>query len=128
MYEIDGRLGLIEDVIPLLDRGYGIGQMMPAGYSYYNVPYQYRDYYYDTDDYSYRYAPGAIYQVDRDSAADHVDRGAAYRRPFGGPAASCRPIRCTTCRSSYRDRYYDSRIPCTGTAMATSTRSIRRPG
>ncbi len=41
--------------------------MLPAGYSYYNVPYQYRDYYYDTDDYSYRYAPGAIYQVDRDS-------------------------------------------------------------
>ena len=39
------RSGLVEDVIPLLDRGYGVGQMMPAGYSYYNVPYQYRDYY-----------------------------------------------------------------------------------
>ena len=59
--------GYIEDVIPLLDRGYGVGQMLPAGYSYYNVPYQYRDAYYDTDDYYYRYAPGAIYQVDRDT-------------------------------------------------------------
>ena len=51
----------------MLDRGYGVGQMLPAGYSYYNVPYQYRDAYYDTNDYYYRYAPGAIYQVDRDT-------------------------------------------------------------
>jgi len=66
-YEIDGRTGLIENMIPLLDRGYGVGQMLPASYSTYNVPYQYRDLYYDTPDYAYRYAPGAIYQVDRDS-------------------------------------------------------------
>jgi hypothetical protein len=67
VYEIDSGSGYIEDVIPLLDRGYGVGQMMPASYSYYNVPYQYRSLYYDTPDYSYRYAPGAIYQVDRDT-------------------------------------------------------------
>ena len=64
VYEIDGRSGLVEDVIPLLDRGYGYGQLMPASYSYYNVPYQYRSMYYDTPDQYYRYAPGAIYQVD----------------------------------------------------------------
>jgi len=28
------------------------------------VPYQYRDMYYNTPDYNYWYAPGAIYQVD----------------------------------------------------------------
>ena len=67
VYEIDGPTGYIENVIPLLDRGYGVGQMLPTSYSYYNVPYQYRSLYYDNDDYYYRYAPGAIYQVDRDS-------------------------------------------------------------
>ena len=67
VYQIDGGSGYIEDVIPLLDRGYGVGQMLPTSYSYYNVPYQYRELYYDTPNYSYRYAPGAIYQVDRNS-------------------------------------------------------------
>ena len=33
VYEIDGDSGYIEDVITLLDRGYGVGQMLPAGYS-----------------------------------------------------------------------------------------------
>ena len=50
VYEIDGPTGYIENVIPLLDRGYGVGQMLPTSYSYYNVPYQYRSLYYDTDD------------------------------------------------------------------------------
>jgi len=60
--------GMVEDVIPTYDYGYGIGQIMPASYSYYNVPYAYRSYYVDNDDYYYRYAPGAIYRVDRDTA------------------------------------------------------------
>jgi len=64
VYEIDCVTGLIEDVDPLLGYGYGYGQMMPMTYSAYNVPYQYRSLYYDTSDYYYRYAPGAIYQVD----------------------------------------------------------------
>ena len=107
VYEIDGRSGLVEDVIPLLDRGYGLGQMMPAGYSYYNVPYQYRDYYYDTDDYSYRYAPGAIYQVDRDShlitsIAALLTGGLSVGQPLP-PAYSVYNVPI-----SYRDRYYDS--------------------
>jgi hypothetical protein len=67
VYEIDRRSGLIEDIIPLYDQGYGVGQMLPTSYSYYNLPYQYRSFYGDTPDYYYRYAPGAIYQVDRDT-------------------------------------------------------------
>ena len=68
MYEIDRDNGLIEDIIPLYDQGYGVGQMLPPAYSYYNLPYQYRSSYMDDDDYYYRYAPGAIYQVDRDTS------------------------------------------------------------
>ena len=64
MYQVDPYSGLIENVNPMLGYGYGYGQMMPMAYSAYNVPYQYRPYYYDTSDYYYRYAPGAIYQVD----------------------------------------------------------------
>lgn len=64
MYQVDPYTGLIENVDPLLGYGYGYGQPMPLQYSAYNVPYQYRPYYYDTGDYYYRYAPGAIYQVD----------------------------------------------------------------
>jgi hypothetical protein len=60
--------GMIEDVVPLYAGGYGVGQLLPSGYGYYNVPYQYRDMYYDTSDYGYWYAPGAIYQYDPSSS------------------------------------------------------------
>jgi hypothetical protein len=67
VYGVDPYTGMIEDVIPTYAYGYGVGQMLPASYGYYNVPYQYRDMYYNTPDYNYWYAPGAIYQVDPQS-------------------------------------------------------------
>ncbi len=106
VYEIDGGSGYIEDVIPLLDRGYGVGQMLPAGYSYYNVPYQYRDIYYDTPDYNYRYAPGAIYQVDANtqlvtSIASLLTGGLAVGQALP-PAYSVYNVPI-----AYRNTYYD---------------------
>ncbi|HJU77449.1 MAG TPA: hypothetical protein VJ597_05925 [Sphingomicrobium sp.] len=68
IYEVDCFTGLIEDVIPLYAGGYGVGQLLPSSYGYYNVPMQYRPLYFDTPDYGYWYAPGAIYQYDRDSS------------------------------------------------------------
>ena len=68
VYETDCMTGMVEDVIPTYAYGYGVGQIMPASYSYYNVPYAYRSSFADNDDYYYRYAPGAIYQVDRGTA------------------------------------------------------------
>jgi hypothetical protein len=64
IYEVDCYSGMVEDVIPLYASGYGVGQILPTSYAYYNVPYQYRRLYYDTPDYNYWYAPGAIYQYD----------------------------------------------------------------
>jgi hypothetical protein len=64
VYEVDCYTGMVEDVIPLYAGGYGVGQMLPSSYAYYNVPYQYRSLYYDTPDYNYWYAPGAIYQYE----------------------------------------------------------------
>lgn len=68
VYETDCVSGLVEDVIPTYNNGYGVGQVLPASYGYYNVPYAYRGYYSDNDDYYYRYAPGAIYRVDRETS------------------------------------------------------------
>jgi len=68
VYQMDCASGYIDNVIPLYNSGYGVGQMLPSGYGYYNVPYQYRDMYYDTSDYGYWYAPGAIYQYDPSSS------------------------------------------------------------
>jgi hypothetical protein len=68
IYEVDCYTGLVEDVIPVYAGGYGVGQLLPSAYNYYNVPMQYRTLYYDTPDYGYWYAPGAIYQYDQRSS------------------------------------------------------------
>lgn len=41
-----------------------VGQPMPSGYDVYNVPYGYRDRYYDSPEYMYRYSDGYVYQID----------------------------------------------------------------
>ena len=64
VYQVDCQTGFVENVIPLYAGGYGVGQLLPSSYAYYNVPSQYRSIYYDTGDYNYWYAPGAIYQYD----------------------------------------------------------------
>ncbi|WP_310468161.1 hypothetical protein [Sphingomonas sp.] len=107
VYEIDRDTGMIEDIVPLMAGGYGVGQMLPYSYSAYNVPYQYRDYYEDDSDYAYRYGPGAIYRVDRSSnLVDSVvallanDLSVGQRLPMGYDAYNV-PL-------DYRDRYYDT--------------------
>jgi hypothetical protein len=64
VYQVDCDDGYVENVIPMYAGGYGVGQMLPSAYSYYNVPTQYRSLYYDTPDAWYRYNNGYIYQVD----------------------------------------------------------------
>ena len=64
IYQVDCSDGYVENVIPMYAGGYGVGQLLPSAYTYYNVPVQYRSLYYDTSDYGYWYSPGAIYQYD----------------------------------------------------------------
>ena len=110
VYEIDRGSGMIEDVIPLLDQGYGVGQMLPASYSYYNVPDPYRSWYTDNDDYYYRYAPGAIYQVDRDTQL--ITAIASLLTGTGSGFAVGQPLPMGydmyNVPYGYRDRYYDT--------------------
>ena len=108
VYEIDRGSGLIENMIPLMAGGYGVGQMLPVGYSAYNVPYQYRDTYYDTDDYSYRYAPGAIYQVDPQTQL--ITGLASLLSPNGFSVGQQMPMGYSAYNVpyGYRDQYYDT--------------------
>ena len=68
IYQVDSSTQLITALVSLvMGQGYGVGQALPASYGVYNVPLDYRANYYDTDDSSYRYGDGFIYQVDPDS-------------------------------------------------------------
>lgn len=108
VYEVDRSSGLVESMIPLMASGYGVGQMLPAGYSAYNVPYQYRDRYYDTNEANYRYAPGAIYQVDPQS--NLITSVASLLSPNGFSVGQQLPAGYGTYNVpyQYRDNYYDT--------------------
>ncbi|MGQ0588426.1 MAG: hypothetical protein ACT4N8_02685 [Sphingosinicella sp.] len=65
VYGLDPETQMIQQLVGLLaGDDWSIGQAMPAGYDVYNVPYAYRDQYYDTPDEWYRYSDGYLYQVD----------------------------------------------------------------
>jgi hypothetical protein len=65
IYQVDPATAAITSIAALLTGDtFTVGQPMPAGYDVYNVPYGYRDQYYDTPDAYYRYSDGYVYQVD----------------------------------------------------------------
>ncbi|GAA4008964.1 hypothetical protein GCM10022280_02200 [Sphingomonas swuensis] len=64
IYQVDRQGGVIESIVSLLAGDFGVGQPLPTGYDVYNVPYDYRDQYADTQDNWYRYNDGNIYEVD----------------------------------------------------------------
>ena len=70
IYRVDADTMLVNGIVALLTGGngglgaLGVGDRVPLGYDVYNVPLDYRDTYYDTDDWMYRYADGSIYQID----------------------------------------------------------------
>ena len=65
VYRVDPTTQLITAVAALLTgQNFAVGQRMPVGYDVYNVPTNYRDRYYDTDDSWYRYDDGYVYEID----------------------------------------------------------------
>ncbi|HKT86604.1 MAG TPA: hypothetical protein VJQ77_11040 [Novosphingobium sp.] len=65
IYRVDPGTSAIQSVAALLTgNDILIGEPMPPGYDVYNVPYGYRDQYYDGPDALYRYSDGYIYQLD----------------------------------------------------------------
>ncbi|MCJ2184703.1 hypothetical protein MTR62_18705 [Novosphingobium sp. 1949] len=65
IYRVDPGSSQINSVAAVLvGNDVVIGKPMPMGYDVYNVPYGYRDQYYDGPDALYRYSDGYIYQID----------------------------------------------------------------
>lgn len=65
IYRVDPEDAAIISIAALITGDdFTIGQPMPGGYDVYNVPDAYRERYYDTSDYMYRYSDGYVYQVD----------------------------------------------------------------
>ena len=109
IYRVNRRNDLVDGLIPLFGNGgyYAAGDPWPDSYNFYNVPYQYRDYYADTADYNYRYGDGAIYRVNSGSGViDGIvallagDLGVGQQLPNGYDVYNV-PFQ-------YRDRYYDT--------------------
>jgi hypothetical protein len=107
VYQVDCYSGMVEDVVPVYAGGYGVGQILPTSYAYYNVPYQYRRIYYDTPDYNYWYAPGAIYQYDPRSSM--ITSVAALLSP-GFTVGQALPVGYDVYNVpyAYRATYYDT--------------------
>ena len=108
VYEIDRDTGMIESMVPLMANGYGMGQMLPLSYSAYNLPYQYRGFYPDSGDYMYRYAPGAIYQVDPKTRL--ITAVVSLLTGSGLSVGQPLPMGYSTYNVplAYRDQYYDT--------------------
>ncbi len=109
IYRVNRSNDLVDGLIPLFGNGgyYAAGDPWPDSYNFYNVPYQYRNYYADTADYNYRYGDGAIYRVNSGSGViDGIvallagDLGVGQRLPNGYDVYNV-PFQ-------YRDRYYDT--------------------
>jgi hypothetical protein len=65
IYQVDPSTQVVQALVALVSgNNYAMGQVMPASYGVYNVPYQYRSQYYDTDQYMYRYDDGFVYRMD----------------------------------------------------------------
>jgi hypothetical protein len=87
---------------------YGLGQRLPLGaYAAYNVPYEYRDWYGDNPEYSYRSDDGYIYRVD-----NQTNLVSALIPLLGGGfgVGSLLPAGYDTYNlpMQYRDDYYDT--------------------
>ncbi|APE27042.1 hypothetical protein [Aurantiacibacter gangjinensis] len=65
IYRMDPETAAITGIAALLTgNDFTVGQRMPRGYDVYNVPYSYRDRYYDRPDAMYRYNNGYVYEID----------------------------------------------------------------
>ena len=109
IYRVNRSNDLVDGLIPLFGNGgyYAVGDQWPESYNFYNIPYQYRDYYADSSGYNYRYGDGAIYRINSGSGViDGIaallagDLGVGQQLPTGYDVYNV-PFQ-------YRNRYYDT--------------------
>jgi hypothetical protein len=111
IYRVRRDGDLIDALFPYANRDfyyYPVGMNYPSTFNYYNVPYQYRSYYQDSDDLWYRYGDGAIYTVDPSTSM--ISGIAALLT--GAPLAVGQPLPPAygvyNVPLSYRSTYYDT--------------------
>ena len=107
IYQIDPRTRVIEQMYPI-NHGFAIGSPLPYGYANYNVPYGYRDVYYDTPDYNYRYASGGIYRVDPTTQMVQALVALATGQNYNVGQVMPASYSVYNVPYGYRDRYYDT--------------------
>ena len=110
IYQVDPYSRRIEASYPLYGAydDYMIGQRWPTAYPGYNVPYAYRDTYYDTPEYQYRYANGAIYQVDPTTQLISAIAALVTGNQFNVGQPLPTGYSAYNVPFAYRDRYYDT--------------------
>ena len=108
IYQVDPYSRIVEASYPIYDNGYYIGQHWPVAYPAYNVPYGYRDLYYDTPDWQYRFANGGIYRVDPESQMIQALVALATGQQFAVGQPMPVGYDVYNVPYAYRDRYYDS--------------------
>ena len=116
IYQVDPYSRRIEDMYPAYYGGYGgygggyygAGSAFPMSYADYNVPYGYRDLYYDTPQYDYRYANGGIYQLDAGSQVIQALVALVSGRNFGLGQTMPESYGVYNVPDAYRGQYYDT--------------------
>ena len=119
---------MIESAIPVAYDGFAVGYPVPAGYPGYAVPPLYSDLYYPQQGFDYRYANGAIYQIDPQTQMVEAIAALFTGQTFGVGQALPAAMTHTTCRWLIAANITTRRTPCTGTPTAASMGSIRGPG
>ncbi|MEQ7872831.1 hypothetical protein ABDK56_02330 [Sphingomonas sp. ASV193] len=108
IYQVDPGTRRIAARYPIYGDQYDVGSPWPAAYPAYNVPLAYQSVYADTPQWQYRYANGAIYQVDPQTQVIQalVALLSGQRFNVGQPM----PVAYSTYNVplAYRDRYYDT--------------------
>jgi hypothetical protein len=108
VYQVDPYSRIVEASYPIYDNGYYVGQPWPVAYPAYNVPNGYRDLYYDTPDWQYRFANGGIYRVDPESQMIQALVALATGQQFAVGQPMPVGYDVYNVPYAYRDRYYDS--------------------
>ena len=109
IYEVDPYTRRIEDRYPIHSAGYDymIGEPWPVAYPGYNVPSGYQSLYYDTPESHYRYANGAIYQVDPTTQLIQALAALVTGQQLSVGQALPQAYSAYNVPFAYRDRYYD---------------------
>jgi hypothetical protein len=109
IYQVDPYTRTIQSSYPLYGNGYyDVGQRWPTAYPSYNVPSYYQSTYYDTPQWDYRYANGAIYQVNPETQLINALVSLVSGQPLNVGQMMPSGYGVYNVPLQYRSQYYDT--------------------